>query len=229
MIPARGGSKSVTRKNIRIMNGKPLLAFTAETALRARSLDRVVLSTEDEEIAEVGRSCGLDVPFTRPLELAQDSTPTLPVIRHALLALQEEGESYDAVCLLQPTNPLRREQDIDGCVGLLNGSQATCVVSVLQVPHEYNPKWVFWRDEAGKMAISTGDAEPVTRRQDLPHAFYRDGSVYVTRTDTILIENSIYGHYLLGYEMEPEFSANIDTLEDWQRVQERLSAVKTEL
>ena len=222
LIPARGGSKGVPRKNIRVLNGKPLLAYTAETALKSRRLDRVILSTEDEEIAEVGRQYGLDVPFMRPFDLAQDSTPTLPVIQHALLSLQQNGEYYDAVCLLQPTNPLRREQDIDGCVELLTNSQASSVVSVLPVPHEYNPKWVFWRDEAGRLSLSTGDSEPVTRRQDLPPAFHRDGSVYVTRTETILSGDSLYGDRLLGYEIKPEFSANIDTAEDWQRVEERL-------
>lgn len=222
LIPARGGSKGVPRKNIRFLNGKPLLGFTAETALRARTLTRVVLSTEDEEIAEVGRNYGLDVPFMRPAELARDATPSLPVIRHALLTLQEEGDHYDAVCLLQPTNPLRRAEDIDACVELLSETKADCVVSVLPVPHEYNPKWVFWKNGTGQMSLSTGDAEIVARRQELPAAFHRDGSVYVTRCETILISQSLYGEDLRGYEISPEFSANIDTEEDWQKIEQRI-------
>lgn len=223
LIPARGGSKGVPRKNIRLLNGKPLLAYTAEAALRAQNLSRVVLTTEDEEIAETGRQCGLDVPFMRPAELAQDSTPSLAVVRHAVLTLKEMGADFDAICLLQPTNPLRRAEDIDACVALFNGSNADSVISVLPVPHEYNPKWVFWRDEQGKMSLSTGDAEIIPRRQELPPAFHRDGSVYITRSDIIINRHSLYGEKILGYEMPPEFSANIDTEEDWTAVEKRIS------
>ncbi len=223
LIPARGGSKGVPRKNIRLLNGKPLLAYTAESALQAKSLARVILSTEDAEIAETGRNCGLDVPFLRPAELAQDSTPSLAVVRHALLTLKENGDAFDAVCLLQPTNPLRRAADIDACVGLFIESDADCVISVLPVPHEYNPKWVFWKNGGGKMSLSTGDKEIIPRRQDLPPAFHRDGSVYVTRSEIIIDRESLYGENVLGYEMLPEFSANIDTEEDWTAIEKRIS------
>jgi CMP-N,N'-diacetyllegionaminic acid synthase len=222
LIPARGGSKGVRRKNIRLLNDKPLLAYTAEAALQAHTLTRVILSTEDEEIAEVGRKYGLEVPFMRPAELAQDSTPTLPVVRHALLTLELQGECYDAVCLMQPTNPLRRDEDIDACVKLLCSSKAGCVVSVLPVPHEYNPKWVFWKDASGKMSLSTEDAEIIPRRQDLPPAFHRDGSIYVTRSEVIINDQSLYGNYVQGYEIKPEFSANIDTEDDWQAIEKRI-------
>jgi CMP-N,N'-diacetyllegionaminic acid synthase len=222
LITARGGSKGVPRKNIRLLNGKPLLAYTAETALRAQTLTRIILSTEDEEIAEVGRNCGIDVPFMRPKELAQDSTPSFSVVQHALLTLEESGELFDAVCLLQPTNPLRRAEDIDNCVRLLTESNADSVVSVLPVPHEYNPRWVFWKSENNLMSLATGESEPTTRRQDLPPAFHRDGSVYVTRRAAILEKKSLYGENVKGYEIEAEFSANIDTEADWQKVEDRL-------
>lgn len=216
IIPARGGSKGVPRKNIRLLNGKPLLAYTAECASQSRLLTRVILSTEDEEIAQVGRSLGLDVPFMRPAELAEDATPTLPVVQHALRQLEEEGETFDAVCLLQPTNPLRRPEDIDGCIELLESSEADSVVSVLRVPDEYNPEWVYWQKESGELELSTGNREPVTRRQDLPQAFHRDGSVYVTRIKAISAFGSLYGRSVLGYTIEEEFSINIDSHRDWQ-------------
>lgn len=222
LITARGGSKGVPRKNIRLLGGKPLLAYTAETALKAKSLTRVVLSTEDEEIAEIGRRGGLDVPFVRPSELALDATPSLAVVRHTLLTLAEMGERFDAVCLLQPTNPLRRAADIDNCVELLIESKADSVVSVLPVPHEYNPKWVFWMNGDNQMSLVTGEKEPTTRRQDLPPAFHRDGSIYVTRSETILEQGSLYGKHVKGYEMEAKFSANIDTEADWLAVETRI-------
>ena len=107
LIPARGGSKGVPRKNIKLLHGKPLLCYTAQAALEASGLYRVVLSTEDEEIAQIGKNCGLDVPFLRPAELARDNTPSLPVIQHAVCALEENGRPIDAICLLQPTSPFR--------------------------------------------------------------------------------------------------------------------------
>jgi CMP-N,N'-diacetyllegionaminic acid synthase len=221
LIPARGGSKGVPRKNIRHLHGKPLLGYTAEAALQSRRLTRVVLSTEDDEIANVGRQYGLDVPFLRPQNLAMDSSPTLDVVIHALKSLDEAGDTFDSVCLLQPTNPFRRTVDIDNCIELFERSGADSVISVLPVPAEYNPGWVYWQDEEGRLLISTGDDEPVTRRQDLPNAYHRDGSVYVTRTETILARNSLYGDCVLGYEMSPEFSVNIDTEEDWLKAEER--------
>ena len=224
LIPARGGSKGVPRKNIRRLNGKPLLAYTAESALQSKTLTRVILTTEDAEIAEIGRSCGIDVPFMRPTELAQDSTPSLSVVRHALLTLQKNGEDYDAVCLLQPTNPLRRVEDIDACVELFTRSNADCVISVLPVPHEYNPKWVFWKNGGDKMSLATGDTEIVPRRQDLPPAYHRDGSVYVTRSEIIIDRGSLYGDNIQGYEMPPEFSANIDTEDDWKAIEKRFAS-----
>lgn len=224
MITARGGSKGVPRKNIRELCGKPLLAYAAETALRAKTLTRVVLSTEDREIAETGRKYGLDVPFMRPAELALDSTPSLPVVRHALTILEEAGDVFDAVCLLQPTNPLRRAEDIDACVRLLRKSGADSVVSVLPVPHEYNPHWVFLKNGDGeKLTLAVGGGrEPIARRQDLPPAFHRDGSVYVTRREIVFDRESLYGTRILGFEIAPQFSANIDTEDDWRAVEKRI-------
>lgn len=223
IVPARGGSKGVPRKNIKLLAGKPLLAYTAESALRAKLLSKVILSTEDSEIAEVGKSLGLDVPFLRPAELAVDTAPTLPVVLHAVDYLEKNGERFDAICLLQPTNPLRRAKDIDNCIELLEKSGADSVISVLQVPHEYNPKWVYWQNEKGEMVLVTGESEPIPRRQDLPPAFHREGSVYVTRRDILINRQSIYGDNVQGYEMQPEFSSNIDTLEDWGTIEKRFA------
>jgi CMP-N-acetylneuraminic acid synthetase len=215
LIPARGGSKGVPRKNLRDLRGKPLLHYTAEAALKSRRLSRVVLSTEDEEIAEVGRGCGVRVPFLRPAELAQDDTPTLLVAQHALRFMEDEGDQFDALCLLQPTNPLRGPEDIDGCIDLLEKSGADGVVTVLPVPAEYNPHWVYWRDLEGRLRLSTGEKEPIPRRQELPPAFHREGSVYVTRRDVLMEKNSLYGESLEGYQVDPKQSVNIDLPEDW--------------
>lgn len=224
LIPARGGSKGVPRKNIRSLSDKPLLQYTAEAALAARGLSRVILSTDDEEIADFGRRCGVDVPFIRPAQLAKDDTPMLPVVQHALRSMEEQGETFDAVCLLQPTNPLRRADDIDACIELLRQTDADSVITVLPVPAEHNPHWVYFRDEQNLLRLSTGEAVPITRRQDLPPAYHREGSVYVTKVDVVMEENSLYGGRVLGYEIELERSVNIDTPEDWSRAEAFLSA-----
>lgn len=222
IIPARGGSKGVPRKNIKLLCGKPLIAYTIASTLNAKLLTRTILSTEDAEIAQIGREWGVDVPFLRPRELAKDGTPTLPVIVHAVETLQAMGESYDAVGILQPTSPMRRAEDIDGCINLLESSGADSVISVLRVPEAYNPSWVYRRTPDGTMTLSTGDAEPISRRQDLLPAFHREGSVYVTRTEILLKKQSLYGTRVQGYEMSPEFSSNIDTEDDWKMIEDRI-------
>lgn len=219
LVPARGGSKGIARKNVRILGGKPLMQWTIEAALDARTLTRIVVSTEDEEIAAIARSCGAAVPFIRPADLACDDTATLPVVQHALRALSKRGEQFDVVCLLQPTSPFRSASDIDHCVELLAASGADSVVSVLRVPSEYNPHWVYFRATDDSLTLSTGGTEPIARRQILPAAFHRDGSVYVTRQDVILRENSLYGKRVLGYEMTRASAINIDTPADWDRAE----------
>ncbi len=219
LIPARGGSKGVPRKNVRLLGGRPLLAWTAEAALAARTLTRVVLSTDDGEVAAVGRRFGLDVPFMRAGELARDATPTLPVVQDALRRLAATGDHYDAVCLLQPTSPFRRSDDIDACVALFDSEAADAVLSVLPVPAEYHPHWTYLLAPDGGLRLSTGDATPIPRRQALPPAFHRDGAVYVSRCAVVMQQDSLYGARVLGYTMDPERSVNIDSPDDWARAE----------
>ena len=220
IIPARGGSKGVPRKNIKDLCGKPLLAYTAESALASQMLTRTILSTDDPEIAEVGKRLGLDVPFMRPEELASDEAPTFPVVMHALIAAETTDGHYDAVCLLQPTNPLRTSLDIDRCIRILDDTGADSVVTVAAVPDAFNPNWVYWKNGGGRLTLSTGASEPISRRQDLPKAFHREGSVYVTRRDVLFQHGNLYGTDVRGYEMDPERSVNIDTQDDWDLASE---------
>ena len=220
LIPARGGSKGVPRKNLRPLAGRPLLWYTAVAARAATRLTRTILSTDDPEIAALGRAYGIEVPFARPAELARDDSPTLPVAQHAMRWMEAEaGERFDALCLLQPTNPLRRAEEIDACIALLETSGADAVATVLPVPPEHNPHWVYFRAADGSLRLSTGEATPIPRRQALPPAFHREGSVYVVRRDVLLDGNSFYGARFLGYEVSAERSVNIDTLDDWQRAE----------
>lgn len=223
IIPARGGSKGILRKNIQLLCGKPLIQYTAEAALKAQRLSRVILSTEDEEIAAVGRSCGLEVPFMRPVELAKDDAPTLPVLQHAVQWLEDQGDRYDFICLLQPTNPLRRAEDIDACLAMLEHGDFDSVVSVLPVPLEYNPHWVYLQEEDGLLRLSTNENMPIPRRQELPPAFHREGSIYATRRDVLMNEDSLYGRRVAGYLMDSATSVNIDGSKDWKLAEDLLS------
>jgi len=137
IVTARGGSKGIPRKNIVPLLGKPLLAYTAQAALAAQRLTRTVLSTDDEEIAEVGRAWGLEVPFLRPRELARDDTPTIPVLQDVVRKLEASGEHYDAILTLQPTTPLRRPEDIDGAITLLEQTGADAVISFVDVGEKH--------------------------------------------------------------------------------------------
>ncbi len=224
LLPARGGSKGIPRKNIRLLGGRPLLAYTATSALVARRLTRVVLSTEDPEVAAVGRQCGLEVPFVRPVELAQDTTPSLAVVQHALRWLETRGDRYDAVCLLEPTSPFRGAEEIDACVALLEQSGADAAITIRRVPDDFNPHWTYLPDADGSLRLSTGERTPVPRRQDLPPAYHRDGSVYVTRRDVVLEQHSMYGERLVGYPVDDRPWVNIDTAADWLRAEELMVA-----
>ena len=228
LIPARAGSKGVPGKNIKLLGSKPLFQYTAEAALKSRYLTKTILSTDDDEIAEVGRRCGLEVPFKRPVELAQDDTPMVAVVQHAIDWLESKHEFFDSICLLQPTNPLRGAEEIDACIELLETSDADAVVTILSVPPEHNPHWVYTRDEDGVLRLITGEQSPISRRQDLPPAFHREGSVYVTRRNVIMEQNSLYGKRLIGYPLNAVKSVNIDTPEDWARA-ERLLAMEAKV
>lgn len=227
VVTARGGSKGIPRKNLRALGGKPLLKYTADAALDARRLSRVILSTDDIEIADLGRRCGLDVPFLRPAELALDDTPSIAVVQHAVRQMEQAGEYYDAVCTLQPTTPFRRAEHIDSCIHLLQTTDVDSVTTVLAVPTKMNPHWVYFQDDHGLLRLCTGETEPVSRRQDLPPAYHRDGSVYVTRREVLMLQDSIYGNRLYGYQLNPDESVNIDTPADWLRAEQMLRDVRS--
>ena len=234
VVFARGGSKGVPRKNIRLLGGKPLIAYTIEAAKNAGVFDRIVLSTDDQEIAAVGKSYGVEMPFLRPLELAQDHTPTLPVIQHAVSWLHD-NEAYepDAVMLLQPTAPLRTAQHIQEAVELFEGSGADSVVSVVQIPPHYSPFWAVVADETGWGRLFLGDPirRRVSRRQDFPHpAYSHNGAIYLFRTSALFHpeEPSLYGERVKIYPMDARSSVNIDGPEDWEQAERALRAANSE-
>lgn len=221
IIPARGGSKGIPGKNVKLLAGKPLISYTIDSALASKGLAHCIVSTESPEIREFCLQAGVEVPFLRPATLAQDDTPTLPVVQHVLAYFQTRGIYYDAVCLLQPTTPFRQPGLIDAAIARFESSGADSLLSVRAVPFEYNPHWVFEPDEKGYLQLSTGEKTIIPRRQELPPAFIRDGAIYLTSASVIL-QGSLYGQQIAWIDSASSFYVNIDTPSDWE-VAERLA------
>ena len=216
LITARGGSKSIPKKNIRPLLGKPLLAYTCEAALGSRLVTRTVLSTDDEEIAAVGRAYGVGVPFMRPTELARDDTPTLPVIQYTLQTM-EKRENYrpEVIVLLQPTSPLRQARHIDEALNLLIETDADSVVSVVAVPHQFNPVSVMQIENGRLIPFIKGEGIQILRRQDKPDVYARNGpAILAMRYDTVIKRESLFGEKCVAYVMDNYSSVDIDTEED---------------
>lgn len=228
IITARGGSKGIPGKNLKLLAGRPLLAYTVESARACPALDRVILSTEDEDIAATGRSLGIEVPFIRPAELSRDDTPHLPVIQHAAAWLREhEGYQPDAVLVLQPTSPLRTAADISGAIALLASTGADSVLSVSEVSGHAHPSRAL-RLEADGNAVLFVTGEPVrkriNRRQDLPEAWVMNGAIYACRTHVLFAADpSLYGDRVVAYRMPPERSIGIDDMNDWAEAERALA------
>lgn len=220
IIPARGGSKGVPRKNIKLLGDKPLIAYSIEAAINCKYITDVFVSTEDSEIANVVEKFGVRIPFLRPKELAQDTTPTLPVLQYTINELEKQGKVYDAICLLQPTSPFRTSVDLDKAIAKFIEKETDSLVSVLEVPHEYNPHWVFESNQEGNLAISTGEKDIIARRQELPKAYHRDGSIYLTKID-VLKKGSLYGSSIAYVKSNIKRYVNIDTMKDWEIAEEK--------
>lgn len=222
LIPARGGSKSIPLKNIGLFAGHPLIAYSIAAGLQASCVTRVIVSTDDEEIAEVARRYGAQTPFLRPAALAQDDTPDLPAFQHGLRWLdQKEGYRPDIVVQLRPTSPLRPRDLIDRAVALLaEHPEADSVRGV--VPSAQNP-YKMWRlENDGRILPLLADAPPEAfnmPRQKLPAAYWQTGHIDAIRPATILELGSMSGRTILPVMIDPRYSVDIDTPRDWARAE----------
>jgi YrbI family 3-deoxy-D-manno-octulosonate 8-phosphate phosphatase len=222
LIPARGGSKGIPRKNIRLFAGYPLIAWSIAASKESHLVTRLIVSTDDEEIAAVAREYGAQTPFRRPAELAQDTSADLPVFEHALKWLEEvEGYRPDMIVQLRPTSPIRPPGMVDGAIRvLLDHEDADCVRSV--VPAEQNP-FKMWRfnGEAKPLhpllevdGIRESYNEP---RQVLPPVYLHSGHIDAVRVSTILQKHSLTGDAIYPLVVDPRYTADIDTLEEWAK------------
>lgn len=213
LIPARGGSKGIPGKNIAPCGGRPLIGWTCEAAVHSTRLERTILSTDSDEIVRVAREWGIEAPFTRPSDLAQDATPSIDVMRHALGWLEESGADVSALVLLQPTSPLRTTAHIDAAVDLFTNSGADTVVSVEKVPHNFHPSSVMVED-GGWLKPFEGERLAVKRRQDLPPLLARNGPAVLIVSAAVLRSGRLYGDRTRPYVMSAEASVDVDDAAD---------------
>ena len=211
LIPARGGSKGVPRKNIRLLGGKPLLAWTIDAAKKSKYIDRLILSSDDQEIISVAEQYGCEVPFVRPSEFASDTASGVFVVLHAIESLEEK---YDYVVLLQPTSPFRSSEDIDRTIARCITENIFSCVSVTE--SEKHPAWMFRLTESNLLIPVLGIPLGKTNRQQLEPSFVLNGAVYVMNVSELLEQKKIITRETLGYCMPKERSLDIDTLFDFE-------------
>ncbi len=222
IIPARGGSKGLPGKNVRPLNGKPLIAYAIEEALKAKHIDRVIISTDDEEIARVAVEYGAELPFMRPAELASDTAMAIDNYIYTIGRLEEEGgKPIDAFVVLQPTSPLRIAEDIDGAIELFKQKGADSVISYCQEAHPVS--WHKYLDEEGRF-VDIFDAN-IKNRQENRVSYYPNGAVYVFRTSMIR-ERKYYTDKSYAYVMPRMRSVDIDFIEDFEYAEYLLNRLK---
>lgn len=218
LIPARGGSKGIPKKNIKLIAGKPLIEYTIDAAKKSRYIDSIVLSSDSEEILEYGEKNKIDI-LKRPDEFAADTSSMKDVIFHVLEDFRiKNGEIPEIVLLLQPTSPLRTEQHIDEALEIfLEDSKADSLVSIIETPHNHSPYSVMKFNENGYLDFFIDDGENYNLRQSKPKTFSRNGAaLYIFKCDMFLKTGSIYGEKCVSYLMKEEESIDIDNMYDFK-------------
>lgn len=213
VIPARGGSKGIPRKNIKEIAGKPLIAWTIEEAKKSKYITKLILSSDDEEIIEVAKQYGCEAPFVRPKALASDETPGVDPILHAI----EQCPGFDYVIVLQPTSPLRTVENIDAAIEMLLAKENDFCVSVTEA--KQSPYWMYNLNINGTMDSVIKQTNFAVRRQDLSPAYILNGAIYIAKTKPLKVTKSFLTSETLGYIMSEKHSIDIDTEEDFIQCQ----------
>jgi CMP-N-acetylneuraminic acid synthetase len=215
LVPARGGSKGVPGKNIRQVCGKPLIAYAIECGLKCPSIDHLIVTTDSEQIASIARKCGADVPFMRPAELAEDITPMLPVLQHAVTATEEYYQkTVEALVLLDPTGPLRNVGDVEGCLKLFKDSDCDAVVSGNKAYR--SPYFNMVKPNKGYIRLVVPTSEPIGRRQDSPPVYDLNTIVWIYSRKALMEECARIPERTLLYVVPRERSIDIDTELDFK-------------
>ena len=221
IVPARGGSKGLPGKNLRLLDGRPLVAWPVSAALGAASVDRVIISTDDVAIAEAARTAGADVPFLRPAYLANDTASSMDVILHALDTLASQGHEYEYVILLEPTSPLTESSDVEDALSRLRaaGAAADAIVGICRVESTH-PEYDVRRDPNGLISpYAAPDFKSLRRRQDIEELYFLEGSLYISRVEAFRRYKTFYHERTLGYEVPRWKSVEVDDIFDFIMVE----------
>ena len=220
IIPARGNSKGLPGKNIKLLCGKPLIAWSIEAGLGSKYIDEVMVTTDSEDIANIARQFGASVPFIRPAKLANDTATSMDVIKHALNFYNNKLEKkFDYTVLLEPTSPLRVKDDIDNAIEqLLENSQARAIVGICKTESQ-NPAFLVKKNTNNFLVGYENMDMKILRRQDVNEVYFFEGSVYVSDTVTLLTKNTFYHENTLGYEFSKWQALEIDDLDDFIMVE----------
>lgn len=225
VITARGGSKGIPRKNIKLLAGKPLIAYTIEASLASKFLTRYIVSTEDKEIAEIARQYGADIPFMRPKRLAQDDSTSNEVAQHALKWLERnKGEKYDYLMFLSPTTPLRLPEDIDDCIKKIIETDSDSVISMFELT-DFSVKKIKRIENDLILPWLKKESKTSSRRQDLKRIYKRNGAIYLTKTQLIM-NGDIFGKISRPYIMPLERSLDINEPIDFELAEFWLNKLK---
>ena len=224
IIPARGGSVGIKNKNIKKLNGKPLIQYTIEQSNKSKLLTKTIVSTDSEKISKIARILGAIVPFKRPKNLSTSSASSVDVIKHCLEFFQEKGEYFDAICLLQPTSPYRPKNSIDDAIKKFILSKKDSLISIRKIPEHYNPNWIFKQDNG---FLRRYENKPmISRRQDLQPLYHRDGAIYITKSELILKKRKLVSEFSVGFEIKSPILINIDNIDDWRNAENFINRLK---
>ncbi len=214
IIPARGGSKGLPRKNIKELNGKPLIAYSIEAAINSKIFDKIIVSTDDKEIAEVALKYGAEVPFVRPRELATDTADSMDVLFHTINFLKKNGEEYDYIMKLQPTSPLRTEKEILEATKLLFEKKAESIVSISECEH--HPLWTNTLDSDKRLFNFIKEDIKHKNRQDLPNYYQINGLIFLSEINNLLKTRDWYGKKSYAYVCDSKKAIDIDNIIDFK-------------
>jgi CMP-N,N'-diacetyllegionaminic acid synthase len=219
IIPARGGSKGLPGKNIKELCGKPLIAWSIESALNSKYIDEVMVTTDNQNIAEISKQYGANVPFLRPEELASDTATTFDAVKHTIEFYKNElNKEFDYIVLLEPTSPLRESYDIDNAIEILFNSKADSIVGISKT-EDQNPAFLVLKDENGYILGYENKNMKVFRRQDIKDVYFFEGTIYISKTDVLLREKTFYHKNTIGYEVPKYKSLEIDDIYDFVMVE----------
>lgn len=221
IVPARGGSKGLPGKNLRLLDGRPLVAWPVSAALGAASVDRVIISTDDVAIAEAALTAGADVPFLRPAHLANDTASSMDVVLHALDTLATQGHEYEYVILMEPTSPLTESSDVEDALSRLRaaGAAADAIVGICRVESTH-PEYDVRRDPNGLISpYAAPDFKSLRRRQEIEELYFLEGSLYISRVEAFRRYKTFYHERTLGYEVPRWKSMEVDDMYDFIMVE----------